>query len=83
MNQQIRVHNLFCRIRCIISFVEFKISNTKPNVYTLEDSEDRHSIGLQNIKKQLNLLYPNKYKLEIENTKENYSVRLKVSKDEI
>ena len=65
------------------TFVEFKISNTKPNVYALEDSEDRNSIGLQNIKKQLNLLYPNKYKLEIENTKENYSVRLKVSKDEI
>ena len=54
----------------------FYIRNTKPNA-SLENREENR-IGLKNVKKQLELLYPNNYTLDIENTKETYEVTLKL-----
>jgi len=54
----------------------FKIENSKPKASVEHNTE--HRIGLKNIKKQLELLYANNYFLDIENTKDSYTVTLKL-----
>ena len=41
--------------------------------------ENHSGIGLENVKKRLNLLFPEKYKLEINQTNKEYSVYLEIS----
>ncbi|WP_226294153.1 sensor histidine kinase [Aquimarina algicola] len=54
----------------------FEICNT---IQSIGISTPRKKIGLVNIRKQLELLYPNRYALEIENSKEDmFLVRLKI-----
>ncbi|WP_244299579.1 sensor histidine kinase [Aquimarina algiphila] len=54
----------------------FEIFNT---IQPINIDAPRKKIGLTNIRKQLDLLYPNQYLLEIENTKEDvFFVRLKI-----
>ena len=45
----------------------FSVENTKPQNETARRS-DKSQIGLENVRKQLNLLYPKKHQLEIEET---------------
>jgi len=58
--------------------IQFTIENTK-------ESEDNDlgspgtGIGLENVRKRLNLLYPEKYKLEIKETDQKYRVDLTIS----
>ena len=54
----------------------FKVANSKPQV--IENKEQKESIGLSNIKKQLELLYPKAYDLIIENTTNSFSANLKL-----
>lgn len=54
----------------------FKVENSKPAV--TEKLDNKESIGLQNIKKQLELLYPKAYDLIIENGKSTFSANLKL-----
>lgn len=54
----------------------FTIENSKPN--HIKISSEKESIGLQNIKKQLELLYPKAYDLIIENTSNSFSANLKL-----
>jgi sensor histidine kinase YesM len=58
---------------------------TKPNsiLFTIKnsyskDSEYNEGIGLENIKKRLELLYPNRYKLQILNNDKEFSVNLQL-----
>ncbi|SHM33449.1 sensor histidine kinase [Chryseobacterium polytrichastri] len=53
----------------------FSIENTKPQNECARISE-KSKIGLENVRKQLDLLYPKKHQLEIEETKTFYSVKL-------
>ncbi|MEO4006666.1 sensor histidine kinase [Flavobacterium sp. CAU 1735] len=53
----------------------FSIKNTKSQE-DFESISDKSKIGLENIRKQLNLLYPNKHQLHIEETTNSYSVQL-------
>ncbi len=55
----------------------FKVENSKPAV--TEELDDKESIGLQNIKKQLELLYPKAYDLVIKNGKSTFSANLKLA----
>lgn len=55
----------------------FSIKNTKPK--GIETVEEKKSIGLQNIKKQLDLLYPKAYDLIIQNQPTSFSANLKLS----
>lgn len=53
----------------------FNIENTKPqNDFALISGKSK--IGLENIRKQLDLLYPKKHQLEIEETQKLYTVKL-------
>ncbi|MBL4568399.1 MAG: histidine kinase [Flavobacteriaceae bacterium] len=56
--------------------IVFYLENSKPKA-SLENNTE-HRIGLKNIKKQLGLLYPDNYFLDIENNKESYKVTLKL-----
>ncbi|WP_185974265.1 sensor histidine kinase [Litoribacter populi] len=58
-------------------FLEFKILNSKPNLSKAEPSSIGGK-GLVNITRRLELLYPEKHYLNIENKEEVYSVHLKI-----
>lgn len=53
----------------------FSIENTKPK-NEFSKISDKSKIGLINVQKQLELLYPKKHQLEIEETQTNYTVKL-------
>lgn len=53
----------------------FSIENTKPQ-NELAQMTNKSKIGLENVQKQLDLLYPKRYQLEIEETQLFYKVKL-------
>ncbi|PWA07639.1 sensor histidine kinase [Flavobacterium laiguense] len=53
----------------------FGIENTKPQNETARRS-DKSQIGLENVRKQLDLLYPKRHQLDIEETQKMHLVRL-------
>lgn len=53
----------------------FSIENTKPQNETAKRS-DKSQIGLENVRKQLDLLYPKRHQLEIKETQKMHLVRL-------
>lgn len=55
----------------------FSISNTKPTIPIESQSE---KLGLINVRKQLDLLYPNIYDLQITDTADRYDVLLRLKK---
>ncbi|CAM1363377.1 sensor histidine kinase [Tenacibaculum xiamenense] len=57
--------------------IVFVVENTKPN--DIIENEDKQSIGLTNIKKQLELLYPEDYDLSIVNEPKKYQTTLKLA----
>ncbi|CAM2797354.1 Histidine kinase [Flavobacterium succinicans] len=56
----------------------FTIENTKPQ-NGFERISDKSKIGLENVRKQLDLLYPKKHQLEIDETLANYTVKLSLT----
>lgn len=56
--------------------IVFKITNTKTDVEVA--GKNKKPIGLSNIESQLELLYPNNYYLDINNTAKEYTVILKL-----
>ena len=55
--------------------MDFMVENSKEDAISTEKSG---GIGLQNVKRRLELLYPGKYDLHIQNGAEVYSVHLKL-----
>ena len=55
----------------------FKVENSKPQ--QINTASKKESIGLINIKKQLELLYPKAYDLHIENKLQSFSASLKLN----
>ena len=51
----------------------FCVANSKPSLVSISN---RKGMGLENVRRRLNLLYPNSHVLEIEDTKEKYQVNL-------
>ena len=58
------------------NIVSFEISNSKPKKTILSDQVSGN--GINNIKKRLNFLYPDRYKLEIIETPNLYKVNLNI-----
>lgn len=58
--------------------LHFKAYNNKPQAVSKASASLRKGIGSTNVKKQLDLLYPNQYDLQIEDLPESYSVSLKL-----
>ncbi len=58
--------------------IKFKVSNTKPDTASLKTSET--GIGLKNLRRQLDLVYPNMHQLQISETKSQFTVTLIISR---
>ncbi len=83
VSQEINTARIEIYIKGAAQNIEFRIVNTKPaNSEKIQD-ENREAIGLKNIKKQLDLLYPHSYKLDVNNTRELYYVNLKITSNAI
>jgi len=54
--------------------LELEIKNSIPEIEPAKDKQG--GVGLENVKRRLELIYPEKYKLDIENAEKEYSVRL-------
>lgn len=57
----------------------FEIKNSKP---LIKIADNKKGIGLVNVKKRLELIYPGKFDLQIEDKKEFYSVNLTIELEE-
>ena len=72
---------MFSRIKLSIHIKDdqliFNLSNSKPQQAI--DTNDKKGIGLANVQKRLQLLYPGKHSLKIESTGDTYIVQLQVS----
>ena len=75
VSQEINSATIDIDLRTDANQINFFIRNTKP---TNNHLDSRESLGLKNIKKQLQLLYQNNYSLTIHNEKNTYSVTLKI-----
>ena len=58
--------------------IVFKLSNTKPIASSSTEKSKEKSIGMKNIVKQLDLLYTNSYKLDIDESNSEYKLSLKL-----
>ncbi len=76
VSQELNEAFIMIKINLESDEIIFNIENSKPNVSIENNTE--HRIGLKNIKKQLELLYGDNYFLDIENTKDSYTVTLKL-----
>ena len=57
----------------------FYINNSKPQSMPKTLHPRSGGIGLVNVRRRLDLLYPNRYSLEIEDAPDSYGVQLKIS----
>lgn len=79
VSQEINVAKIKIELSGDNNGILFQIENTSSLHKANSHNKDRDAIGLQNINKQLDLLYPNNYTLVIEENKENYKVTLKLN----
>jgi LytS/YehU family sensor histidine kinase len=56
--------------------IDFEIENSKPEFKIVKD--DIGGIGIENVKKRLAILYPNRYELKINETSQAFKVNLKL-----
>lgn len=59
----------------------FKISNSKPTHYHKPTGKQVGGIGLNNIRRRLDLLYPDLYKIDIENAPSEFHVEVQLQLD--
>ncbi|WP_461589556.1 sensor histidine kinase [Winogradskyella sp.] len=62
--------------------INFRSKNSKPTGSKHTESKKMSAIGMDNIEKQLGLLYPNKYELVVNDNTKNYELELKLKSDE-
>ena len=61
--------------------VRLRIENSKPDSVPLPEHPKSGGIGLVNVQRRLNLLYPEQYDLKIENEPNSYAIDLKINLD--
>lgn len=61
--------------------VDFFIENSKPDTPPVQSPRRSGGIGLVNVKRRLDLLYPRQYELQIDDTPKSYAVTLKLDLD--
>ncbi len=63
------------------SRLDFVIENSKPAAPELISGNGRRGIGLGNVRKRLELMYPGRYKLSIDDRDHSYQVQLELQWD--
>ena len=64
------------------SVLYFKLLNSRPNEIEEVSASGNHGLGLKNVKKRLQLLYPNLHELQIAEEPATYSVWMKIALNE-
>jgi len=57
----------------------FKVENNKPVVDQTDETGYTEGIGLKNVRRRLDLIYPNGYQLNVENGKDLFSIKLSIN----
>ena len=65
------------KLDVIDNYVLFMVSNSKPTV-SANDNSGTGGIGIENVKKRLNLIYKDNYELQITDGENEYCVNLKI-----
>jgi len=79
VSQEINVANIDINLQANSDKIDFSIKNTIPNIL-LEMENEEDSIGLKNVRKQLELIYNDSFNLEINRTPDTYHVQLNITK---
>lgn len=58
--------------------IYFRLENTKGLVDNVEPEDEQSGLGLENVRRRLDLLYPGRHKLEITEEEENFIVSLQM-----
>ena len=74
VTQELDKAKILIRITTKNNRVLFNIKNSKPK--SVSENKDEPCIGLDNVKKQLELLYPNQYELIVDDSNDFYAVTL-------
>lgn len=74
-----KIDGSFIRIQIFadLSEIKFDIENTVPSEPSTKD--DVGGIGIENVKRRLDILYPENYNLEIHETDKTFKVKLKIN----
>ena len=77
LNKHLKEGFVDIRIKVLEKHLRLEIENSKPEAVPTEfGGKKSGGIGLVNVKRRLNLLYPDQYKLEIKNNPDVYRVEL-------
>ena len=63
-------------ITCVGNQLFFSLSNSKPSL--IVPNKSNKGIGLNNVKKRLQLLYPGKHQLDVYSTDDSFSVNMQI-----
>ena len=77
VSEEIKTATINIQVKNIGNQFSFEIKNSKP--FTGEKTKERKSLGLLNVKKQLELLYPKSHELNITDATNTYFTQLKLS----
>ena len=58
--------------------IRFEIENSKPETMPAETHKKSGGIGLKNVRRRLNLMYPNKHDLNIKDAPRSYGITLEL-----
>jgi len=83
VSQEINVATIDITLKSTKKLIEFEIINSKPAKTTTNAAKKRATIGLQNIKKQLEILYASNATLTTNETENKYAVHLKLIPNEL
>lgn len=83
VSQELDKAEIMIEMNAFDDHLEFSIFNTKPLHAIPPSSNENTALGLENITKQLNLLYPKTHTLHIEDTDDTYTVSLKILRYEV
>lgn len=76
LNLQIKDGYVHLMMRVLGNKLLFRIENSKPSEISPGEAPEQGGIGLSNVRRRLDLLYPGQYKLDIVNTDTSYIVEL-------
>ncbi len=77
LKNETKIAHIFVKLEVIKGQLIYEVKNSKPE-QTIEDSSPK-GIGLENIKKRLNILYDDEYELQIKDEDKLYSIVLKIN----
>lgn len=77
VSQELKKATIDIRIKLTNNLILFSILNTKPAI-VINNNDPKTPIGLINVKKQLEMLYPEGYKLDIKSEIRSYKVTLTI-----